>query len=122
MGLTSVVFRPRVPGMSPAFIMWAVTAVTAKTDSLINMKRIRNVLRLITVLAFECRDVSSVDADGSRDVFKGGIELNVCYSSSVSKCRCSEDNNQNSQRYRPLLLCAVHFSDSSCFLLMSTYN
>ena len=36
---------------------------------LTRVNQLRNVLRLITALAFECRDVASIDPGGSEGVF-----------------------------------------------------
>merc|ERR1712000_512603 len=58
-GLTSVVFRPRV---SCAFITWAVGSMRNRANwQLTTVKQLHNVLRLITVLALERRDVVTVD-------------------------------------------------------------
>merc|ERR1712032_1445816 len=60
--LTSVVFRPRVSGVSGAFIAWAVGSSRNRTNwHLTVVKRLRNLLRRITVLALEPRDISTVD-------------------------------------------------------------
>jgi hypothetical protein len=77
-GLTSVAFRCRVLSVSPVFIVWAVGNSRNRDNcEITTLKYTRNVLRLITVLTFERRDIASVDPDGSRGVFKGCIGLNI---------------------------------------------
>ena len=68
--LSSVIFRPRVPS---AFIAWSVGQSRNRTNwQLTTVKRLRNVLRLITEFALEeRRDVESVDPDGQNFVFDG---------------------------------------------------
>ena len=68
--LTSVVFRP--PVSRGAFITWAVGSSRSRANwQLTTVRRLRNVLRLITTLALWSRDVAYVDADGSKGVFLG---------------------------------------------------
>jgi len=68
--LTSVAFRP--PVSRGAFIAWAVGSSRNRTNwALTTVKRLRNVLRLVTALVLERRDVVSLDPDGSGKVFKG---------------------------------------------------
>ena len=67
-GLTSVVFRP--PVSRGAFIAWAVGSSRNRANwQLTTVKRLRNVLRFVTVLVMWSRDVATVDPDGSRRVF-----------------------------------------------------
>ena len=67
--LDSVIFRPRVAG---AFIAWAVGSSRNRTNwQLTIVQRLRNVLRLITALALERRDVADVDPCGRHHIFKG---------------------------------------------------
>ena len=67
--LTSVVFRPRVP---LAFITWAVGSSRNRNNwHLASLKQLRNVLRLIAVLAVERRELSSLDPGGKKNVFMG---------------------------------------------------
>ena len=69
-GLVSIVFRP--PVSRDAFVAWAVGSSRHRANwQLTTVKHSRNVLRLITALALERRDVSSVDPDGSKGVFNG---------------------------------------------------
>merc|ERR1712025_433607 len=73
-GLTSVVFRP--PVGRAVFIAWAVSSMRNRDNwQLTTLKQSRNVLRLITALALESRDVGSVDPDGSNGVFYGCTAL-----------------------------------------------
>ena len=66
--LTSVVFRP--PVSRGAFIAWSVGSSRHRANwQLTTLKQSRNVLRLITTLALWSRDVTSVDPDGSKEVF-----------------------------------------------------
>ena len=67
--LTSVVFKPRV---SCAFIVWSVSNMRNRANWQLNtIKRLRNVLAIITVYAFEGpdRDVGTVDPGGRKGVF-----------------------------------------------------
>ena len=65
--VTSVVFRPPV---SSAFIAWSVGNSRKRANwQLTTLKRLRNVLRLVTAFAFERRDVRTVGV--GRDVFRG---------------------------------------------------
>ena len=66
---TSIIFRPRV---SAAFITWTVSNSRNRANwQLTTVKRLRNVLRIITTLALERRDVTTLDPDGCKNVFKG---------------------------------------------------
>jgi len=68
-GLTAVAFRPRLSG---AFIAWAVGSMRNRVNwQLTTLKQSRNVLRLITALALERRDVATVDPGGRKEVFSG---------------------------------------------------
>ena len=68
--LSSVVFRP--PVSRGAFIAWAVGSCRNRSNwQLTTVERLRNVLRLITTLALWSRDVTSLDPDGSKQVFEG---------------------------------------------------
>ena len=59
--LTSVSFRPRVPGITPAFIVWAVGNSRNRTNwQITTLGQLRNVLRRIMVTAFERRDVATL--------------------------------------------------------------
>ena len=72
-GLVSVMFRPSVP---PAFIAWAVGSSRNRANwQLTTLKQSRNLLRLITVLALERRDVDTIDYDGHDGVFVGCSKL-----------------------------------------------
>ena len=65
--LTSVGFRPPVSG---SFITWVVGSSRNRANwQLTTVKYLRNVLCLVMALALERRDVSTVDPDGSREVF-----------------------------------------------------
>ena len=75
--LTSVTFRPRV---SAEFIVWAVSSSRNRRNwQTTTVKYLRNVLRLVTVLCLERRDVRSVDPDGKKGVFVGCDALNARY-------------------------------------------
>merc|ERR1712037_844607 len=68
--LTSVVFRP--PPSRAAFIAWAVGSSRNRANcQLTTVKRLRNVMRIMTTLALWSRDVASLDPDGSKCVFRG---------------------------------------------------
>lgn len=76
-GLTSIIFRPR---LSSIFIAWAVGRMRNRANwRLTTVKRLRNVLRLITALAFEQRDMSTVD------VFHGKFGFQGCTGLTLSK-------------------------------------
>ena len=70
--LITAIFRPRIP---LALIAWASSSRNRTNWQLTAVKQSRNVLRLITALALERRDVSSVDPDGQMEVFKGCLGL-----------------------------------------------
>jgi len=66
-----------VPGVSFAFIAWAVGSSRNRTNWQITiLKRMRNVLRLITTLTWKRRDVSTLDPRGKKRVFMGCAGLN----------------------------------------------
>ena len=68
--LTSCVFRP--PRVGAAYIVFAISNSRNRDNwGLTSVKQLRNVLRLITMLALERRDVASVDPDGEKRVFEG---------------------------------------------------
>ena len=66
----SVVFRP--PANRASFIAWAVGKMRNRNNwQITTVKRLRNVLRLITELSYECHDVyeATMDPDGNNRVF-----------------------------------------------------
>ena len=74
--LTTVIFRPRLTGASPAFIAWAISnSHNRKNCKLTTVKYLHNVLRLVTTLALERRNVSSVDPNRDKHVFSGCMDL-----------------------------------------------
>ena len=68
-GLVSVVFGPRVP---PAFIVWALGKMRNRTNwEVTTLQHSRNILCMITALALDRRDFTSV----SKRVFEGCLAL-----------------------------------------------
>ena len=73
--LSTTVFRARV---SVALIAWVVANSRNRTNwQITTVEHLRNVLRLITELAVERRDVASLDPGGLRGVFNGCINLHI---------------------------------------------
>ena len=73
--LTSVSFRPRLPA---TFIAWAVGNMRNRDNwQVTSVKRLRNVLGLITAFGFERRHASSVDPRGEKGVFQSCNSLNL---------------------------------------------
>ena len=67
--LTSVLFRR--PVSRAAFITWAVGSSRHRNNyKVTTLKHTCNVLRLITLMAVRCRNVTSVDPDGILEVFR----------------------------------------------------
>ena len=67
--ITSIIFRPSVS--RGVIIAWSVGNSRNRANwQLTTLKRLHNVLRLITAFALERRDVTTVDPDGSKKVFQ----------------------------------------------------
>ena len=71
--LCAVAFNHSV---SPVFIAWAIGNSRNRANwQYTPLKRLRNVVRLITVMTYGCKSINTLDPYGSKDVFKGCSSL-----------------------------------------------
>ena len=101
--LSSVVFGPRVPGITSAFIAWAVGNMRNRANwHLTSVKQCRNILRIVTgFLALERCDIATLDPDGQKNLFEWCSGLHKMRAASQTQSGTKTNHTINSSSRLP---------------------